>query len=113
MSVDKRIVSCGDKRLSTVRFTAFTYLLSRISARMDLEIIPLIVEFRVFAKVKICLWKCWTKTLFNKLLWKIQLATIKINICKYNDIESDKSPPTFNVYDSKVNIALMTFCLTL
>ena len=74
---------------------------------MDLEIIPLRVEFRVFAKIHICIWKCWTKTLFDKLLWAFQLKTIKINIFNYKDAEPDKSPPAFSDYELEVSIALI------
>ena len=74
---------------------------------MDLEIIPLRVEFRVFAKIHICIWKCWTKTLFDKLLWAFQLKTIKINIFNYKDAEPDNSPPAFSDYELEVSIALI------
>ena len=70
---------------------------------MDLEIIPLRVEFRVFAKIKLCIWKCFTITLFDKLLWAFQMQTIEINIFKYKDVEPDTSPPSFSVYDTEVD----------
>ena len=85
------------------------FCLSFYSARLDLVIVPLRVEFRVFAKIKICIWKCFTKTLFDKLLWAFQLKTIEINIFKYKDIEPDTSPPLFSVYDTAVCITLIWF----
>ena len=71
---------------------------------MDLRLIPLMVELRLFVRVKICLWKCWTKTLLDKVLWKFQMKMIEVNIFNYNDAELDVSPPEIGWYDTAVSI---------
>ena len=72
---------------------------------MNLRLIPLRLEFHAFAKVKLCIWKkCWSKTLFDKILWTIQMKTIDITIFNYNDAEMDVSPPEIGWYDKAVSI---------
>ena len=71
---------------------------------MDLRLIPMRLEFRAFAKVKLCIWKkCWSKTLFDKILWAIEMKMINITIFNYNDAEMDVSPPEIGWYDKAVS----------
>lgn len=67
----------------------------KICTGSDLEMTPLSARLEVFLRIRICIWKCFTKTLIRATLWKWSMRATSRQLWRTCKDEPDPTRPRF------------------
>ena len=96
-------IAVGIKLTARILETAVPVFATTVFAKFPLQICfggdllstPLSMALSVFIQIRICIWKCFVKTLFDMILWTFALPPIHKELFRTCDIDKDPSPPEF------------------